>query len=121
MKSRRVKNQTGTLLLSSRFGYADRTVFFGRARLFADRIDLKGWSWTGRHRRVILLHEVEQVRWWSGRDHSANLVLYLEDGGRVSLRVGASGLWKYQIEALLGRQLNVTDDLPEHLSSASAA
>ena len=54
------------LLLSSRFRYHDRRMFFGRMQLFQDRIEVFGLHWSGIHRRTIPLSEVEQVEWWTG-------------------------------------------------------
>ncbi len=108
-------------LLSSRFRYADRRFLFGRIRLYRDRIDLFGLHWRGLHRRTIALREVARLSWRTDTERSANMTIYLRDDEAVRLWVEGAGLWKYQIDARLGNQLNVADDLPGSMPSASAA
>ena len=109
------------MLLSSSFRYADRRFLFGRARLYWDRIELYGLHWRGLHRRTIALRDVLRLSWRTDSLRSANMTLYLRDEEPVRLWVEGAGLWKYQIDACLGNQLNVADDLPGSMTSASAA
>ena len=109
------------LLLSSSFRYADRRFLFGRVRLYGDRIELFGLHWRGIHRRTIALRNVVRLSWRTDTERSANMTLYLHDDEPVRLWVEGAGLWKYQIDARLGKQLNVADDLPGSMTSASAA
>lgn len=108
-------------VLSSSFRYAERRFLFGRVRLYGDRIELFGLHWRGIHRRTIALRDVLRLSWRTDSQRSANITLYLRDDEPVRLWVEAAGLWKYQIDARLGHHLNVTDDLPGSMTSASAA
>ena len=114
-------NESGQLLLTSSFRYADRRFLYGRAQLYPDRIDLFGLHWTGIHRRTIVLDEVARLSWRTDSQRAANMTLYLRDDDPVRLWIDGAGLWKYQIDARLGKRLNVTDDLPGSMTSASAA
>ena len=108
-------------LLTSRFRYADRRFLFGRAHLYPDRIELFGLHWTGIHRHTIVLDEVARLSWRTDSQRAANMTLYLRDDDPVRLWINGAGLWKYQIDARLGKRLNVTDELPGSMASASAA
>lgn len=114
-------NNSEHLLLTSSFRYADRRFLFGRAQLYPDRIELFGLHWTGIHRRTIALGEVVRLSWRTDSQRLANMTLYLQDDDPVRLWINGAGLWKYQIDARLGKRLNVADDLPGSMTSASAA
>ena len=58
-------------VLESRFDLDERRVWFGKAKLMADRIVLKGWGYN----RRIYLKDIVEVRW--GGDE---LVIVLQDG-----------------------------------------
>ena len=109
------------ILLMSRFRYAHRRFLYGRAQLYPDRIELFGLHWTGIHRRTIALREVVRLSWRTDTARSANMTLYLRDEEPVRLWITGAGLWKHQIDARLGKRLNVTDELPGSMTSASAA
>ena len=109
------------ILLSSSFRYAERRFLFARIRLYADRIELYGLHWRGAHHRTIALHDVARLSWRTDSQRTANMTLYLRDDEAIRLWVEGAGLWKYQIDARLGKQLNVADDLPGSMTSASAA
>ncbi len=121
MPSNPRSNTSAKALLSSRFRYAGRRLFFGRARLYPDRIELSGITWRGIHRRSVPLDEVARVRWHGGDHQAANFVLVLRNGETLSLWVAGSGLWKYRVEACLGRRPVLQGDLPGQVPSASAA
>lgn len=114
-------NTSGNALLSSGFRYPRRRLFFGRARLYPDRIDLFEIGWTGFRRRTIWLRDVERISWRTDSERSANVTLYLHDHEPLRLWVKGAGLWKYQIDERLGHRLSVADDLPGSISDASAA
>lgn len=40
---------------------ADRWLFWGRARLYANRLVLTGWGLRGHYRQRILLREIEEI------------------------------------------------------------
>lgn len=108
-------------VLTSRCRYANRRLFFGRARLYRDRVVLAGWTWTGRYTRTIALADVQRIRWFS-ESSGPNFVFYLRDGEAVRLRLQAGGLWKCQVEMGLGQRVRTnSDDLPGALPDASAA
>ena len=86
------------LLLSSRFRYPDRRMFFGRMQLFQDRIEVFGLHWRGMHRRTIPLSDVEQVEWWTGAPDRVNLEIRLHTGEALPVWVQGAGLWKFKIE-----------------------
>ena len=119
--SREHNYQSEQCLLTSRFRYAHRRFLYGRAQLYPDRIELFGLHWTGVHRRTIVLGEVARLSWRTDSQRAANMTLYLHDDDPVRLWINGAGLWKYQIDARLGNRLNVTEDLPGSMTSASAA
>ena len=85
--------------LRARFQYADRRLLLARARLLADRVELDGWGWRGRHRRTVPLEELVRVDWIPERSDGVNLGLHLRGGGALQLRIAGAGLWKYEIES----------------------
>ena len=84
--------------LHSRFQYADGRLFFARARLYADRLELGGWGWRGPHRRTVRLDEIARVDWIPQRSDGVNFALHLRSGETLRLRMAGAGLWKYEIK-----------------------
>ncbi len=121
MTSNNAHQPAGKVLLSSRFRSLDRGVFLGRARLYPDRIVLSGLTWKGRYRRTVMLDEVARIKWWTGEQNTVNLALYLRNDEAVKMWVAGSGLWKYQVEACMGRRAELRGELPGQMASASAA
>jgi hypothetical protein len=80
-------------VLESRFDLNERRVWFGKAKLLADRIVLKG---LGYHRRIYL-KDIVEVRW-----AGSELVIVLEGGEEVDMHVRAAALWKYELQARCG-------------------
>jgi hypothetical protein len=80
-------------VLESRFDLEERRVWFGKAKLMADRIVLKGWGYN----RRIYLKDIVEVRW--GGDE---LVIVLQDGEELDMRIRAAALWKYELQARCG-------------------
>jgi len=80
-------------VLESRFDLNERRVWFGKAKLLADRIVLKG---LGYHRRIYL-KDIVEVRWASDE-----LVIVLEGGEEIDLAIRAAALWKYELQARCG-------------------
>ena len=95
------------LLLSSRFQYLDRRLFFTRARLFFDRIELTGWVLGKKHVRAIPLDDVAQVEW---DPNTSAAVLHLSEGDPVRLRLSHLDSWKRSLEQRLW--WNATNYLP---------
>ena len=80
-------------VLSSHFRYAHKRLFFGKARLFADRIELMGWSRSGHHFRCIPLARLVEMDYHSLADDS-NLTLHLDDGEEIAIRVKEAHRWR---------------------------
>ena len=72
------------VLLTSRFQYPDRRLFFTRARLFFDRIELSGWNLGSKHTRAIPLDAVDKIDWNSDTPEA---VVHLTEGESVALRL----------------------------------
>ena len=86
------------LLLSSRFQYPGRRLFFTRARLFFDRIELTGWVLGKKHEREILLDEVASIEWDTT---TSAAVLHLHEGEPVRLQFAHLESWKRSLEQRL--------------------
>ena len=86
------------LLLSSRFQYPDRRLFFTRARLFFDRIELTGWHLGKKHERAIAIDDVSEIEWDT---RSSAAILHLTDGEPVHLRLSHLDSWQYSLEQRL--------------------
>ena len=85
-------------LLSSRFQYADRRLFFSRARLFPDRLELSGWHVGRRHEMHIALTELDHVEW--DADASA-ATLHLREGETLRLHLPELVRWRQALEQRL--------------------
>jgi len=81
------------VILESRFQLEDRRVWFGKAKLLAERIVLKGWGYSKR----IPLASIREVRW-----SSDILVLVCDDSEEVELIISSAALWKYELQARCG-------------------
>lgn len=79
---------------TDRFSFSIPWLLFARARLFADRLELTGWHWQGHYRRAIAVARILQA------DALADdrLVLWLNSGETVRLRIRRARQWKAAIE-----------------------
>jgi hypothetical protein len=104
----------GSPLLSHRCRLPHRTLWFGRALLYEDRVCIRGWTWRGPYRRVIPLERIQRVKWWAVLD-DVNFLLRLDDGRAVplQLRKGA-GTWNVELHNLLDQSLMAHHSLPDH-------
>ena len=102
------------VLLASRFQYPGRRLFFTRARLFFDRIELSGWDLGKRHTRAIPLDAVDTIDW---KSESPDAVLYLTEGEPVALRLSEVDRWKQSLDRRL--HWNLTNYFPTTTKSAS--
>lgn len=84
-------------LLSGRFRLADRTTFGGQARLFGDRIELDGWTWTGRFRQSIALVRIAEMS-YHPLDATGNLSLVVDEGAELNLVVEDAHQWRQAFE-----------------------
>lgn len=92
-------------LLSSRCRLPHRSLWFGRAQLYEDRVHIQGWTWRGRYRRVVPIDAIERVRWWAVVD-DVNVMLYLEDGRAVPLQLmTGAGTWNVELHNLLDQSM----------------
>jgi len=80
-------------VLTSRFKLEDRTVLFGRAKLMADRLVLRGLGFSAR----IMLEDIVEIR-WSGD----MLEIECADGENYPMILRAAALWKYELQARCG-------------------
>ena len=92
-------------LLSTRCHLPRRSLWFGRACLYEDRICIRGWTWRGRYRRTIPLERIATIKWWAVLD-DVNFLLHLDDGRAVPLQLAnGAGTWNVRLHELLGRSL----------------
>lgn len=103
----------GAPLLSNRCVLPHRTLWFGRALLYENRVCIRGWTWRGRYRRVIPLERIDRVKWWAVLD-DVNFLIHLDDGGPVplQLRTGA-GNWNVELHNLLGQRVTAHHSPPD--------
>lgn len=73
---------------TSALSLADRWLFWGRVRLYADRLVLSGWGLRGHYRRRISLREIEEID-----PNARRLRLGLEGGTQVVFMVDDAREW----------------------------
>ena len=95
------------VLLTSRFQYPDRRLFFTRARLFFDRIELSGWNLGSKHTRAIPLDTVDKIDW---KSDTPDAVVHLTEGESVALRLSQVERWKQSLDQRL--HWNTTNYFP---------
>ena len=103
------------VLLTSRFQYPGRRLFFTRARLFFDRIELSGWDLGKKHTRAIPLDTVDKVDW--NRD-APGAVVHLTEGEPVALRLSHVDQWKQSLDQRL--HWNATNYFPSPAPAATS-
>lgn len=95
-------------MLTSRFRDPQKRLFFTKALLFPNRIELSGMALTGMYHRLLMLDGIEHVEWKAGQLKKANLTFWMRDGTKLRYWMNSAGLWKYMIDANvrnLSRQL----------------
>ncbi len=95
------------VLLTSRFQYPGRRLFFTRARLFFDRIELSGWNLGKKHTHAIPLDAVDKIDW---KSDTPDAVVHLTEGEPVALRLSQVDRWKQSLDQRL--HWNATNYLP---------
>lgn len=75
-------------LRSSSFTLKNRRLLWARARLYVDRLELTGWSLSGRYHRCIPLSSVDEIE-----RAETHLVLHLIDGSSHQLGIEALEEW----------------------------
>ena len=85
-------------MLTTRFRYANHSVFSGTARFFGDRSELTGWLADGHYgHRCIRLDEIASMTYHPLKD-DANLTLHLMGGKVLRLNVQQAHLWRERYE-----------------------
>jgi hypothetical protein len=105
-------------MLSTRCRLHDASLWFASARLYRHHIELTGWHWNGRIRRVISLEDLAQVIWWTG-DTACNLELQLQNEERIGLWIRNAGWWKYLLDR--DARVGAAPPLPMAYAPARAA
>ncbi len=99
-------------IYSHRCSLPDRTLWFGQASLYEDRINVRGWTWRGRYERTVEVDTIDEVE-WRPQPERPNLLLHLTDGSTVFLRLRkGAGLWNAKLHALLGQSVLDKHSLP---------
>jgi hypothetical protein len=82
-------------VLSTRFSFEEPALWFARARLLDDAIELTGWRLTGRYQRRIPLHTIVEI----DTPTSDCLLLWFTTGRTLRLHLAAEAArWKQAIE-----------------------
>lgn len=115
MTTKAISRAADRVLLSSRVRFLERGFIFGRARLYFDRIVVKGWTWNGRVRKSIQLDQVASVNWWTLTDDGPNLSIATNNGQSLAFWVKSPGVWRFRIQELLSADLPGSDAGPRDL------
>lgn len=96
------------VLLNTRFRAPQQRLFFSRARLYFDRIELTGWQLPEPFEEVIHLSDVVQIEWdpqMGDRDkHDVNVVFKFSDGRTLPLVLDQHASWRHTLEHRLSWQ-----------------
>lgn len=90
-------------LLRSGFQLPERRLFFGRARLYFDRIELSGWQLNARYVETIPLDAVTTIEWRDAGKRTTG-VLHLDDGRRIELNLDQGTRWREALDVRLSWQ-----------------
>lgn len=85
------------VLLTDRFSFCHPSLWFPRARLYADRLELTGWRLWRRYRRCISLYHVLQVDATS----ADRLLLWMANGQTLRLCIDDAQQWQEAIASQL--------------------
>lgn len=88
------------VLVESRFRFLDRPTWFGRARLYSDRMELRHWTARGPVRLQVPLHQVLDFNYHPA-DETGNVRLEVECTGAVNLLLDEAHLWRSYFEGWL--------------------
>lgn len=100
-------------LLSHSCQLPQRSLWFGRARLYEDRVCIRGWTWSGQYRKIIPLTRVDRVQWLAVVD-DVNFVLHLNNGRSVPFQLHqGAGTWNVKLHSLLGQRLMAHQAIPD--------
>ena len=84
-------------VIASRFRPAGQRLFWGRGRMFGDRIELTGWSPAGHYHRCIPLAEIGHLE-SSAHQEPAHLTLFLTTDEKLILYMKDAFLWRTLFE-----------------------
>lgn len=99
-------------ILSTRCKLPGRSLWFTRAHLHKDHIELSGWNWRGRFSRSIDLDNIDRFQWWAVLN-DVNFLLHLKDGAAVPLQLlRSAGVWSCKLHELLGQSILAQDTIP---------
>lgn len=114
-----INNEADRVLLSGRIRHFATGLFFGRARLYHDRIQLRWWTIAGPRKRSVLLEDVVNVDWWTLTNDGPNLALQTNNGARVAFWVKSPGIWRFRILELLNPGMKANSDKRGRFSPAA--
>lgn len=97
------------VLLSTGFRLPGERLFFRRARLFTDHIELSGWYPRHSYQRSISLTDVKRVE-WPPRDAAGpnHVRLHLSGAESLVLEFEDADRWRRMLEANLSRRAGAT-------------
>lgn len=96
------------VLWSSAFRFLRPVLWCGQARLYTDRLELRGWSWRGRYRRLIELQRIVHVDVLA----TDEVRLWCSGGDTFRLRLDDAAEWKKRLlrqQAILEARRRVDD------------
>ena len=103
------------VLLSSSFKKPNRRLFFTRARLFFDRIELTGWAFGKKYSTHIFLNEIDKIEWDA---EASGAVFFLTEGHQVHLELPEMQRWKQSLETRF--QWNTSGAYPLPLTTVNS-
>ena len=86
------------VLLSSRFSNPEHKLFFTRARLYLDRIELSGWHLGKKYAARILLQDLDAIDW---QLDASSVVFHVRDSQSIRLNLPDLERWKQSVEQRL--------------------
>jgi hypothetical protein len=86
------------VLLSSRFINPEHKLFFTRARLYLDRIELSGWLLGKKYEVQIPLQDLDSIDW---QTDTSSAVFHLREGQIIRLKLPDLERWKQSVEQRL--------------------
>ncbi|MGI9173765.1 MAG: hypothetical protein ACR2GR_00395 [Rhodothermales bacterium] len=91
-------------LLSTSFRYPAKWLFFARARLYFDRIELVGWTLEGKQVTQIQRSNVERIEWdvMARGASNPNVVFHLEGDRQIGLCLDQVHRWQDMLEERIG-------------------
>ena len=111
-----INSAADRVLLSARAKHFTGGPFWGRVRLYYDRIEFSGLSRTGRIRQQVLLSDVMGVDWFADRTGEPNLVL-LGRSDALGFWVKGAGNWRFRIQGLLSSKNDNERDAKERVGT----